>query len=1208
MGPDTALPLPAEFSNVNDYIESLLKFTTSSWLLQTLCGGVHILDFYTRTPDLYSAILPQSWRDWFEIRDIMDILDLLMREDLQQFDTREGENEHVWRDGPPPPEDLLQYIKDVRKHLLAREFPPRNSDLKPEPPAIARNIALGMKIKKVHEVDHFARYIDRLSAEIAASGKEPITHLVDFGSGQNYLGRALAAPPYSKHIVAVESKQHNIEGAKNMDILAKLVPKPLVMRNKKEYRAKTGKGKQGKKKDRSGMSTPSAVENPGISEEAHDHTECNEDGCPAVPVTNPPTSTQSGHDSSLPDPSPVAADILQDKPTTTDTPPIEQSKPSTTNLQIYTKGHGSVQYVEHIIKDGDLTPVIDQVLDVTRIPADTIPPTSSLTTTPSNLTAIPKPPNVNAMVISLHSCGNLVHHGLRSLILNPHIAAVAMVGCCYNLVTERLGPPTLKLPTLRPNHPRLHSTSTAHDPHGFPMSEHLATYPLPTSPQETGLRLNITARMMAVQAPYNWSHTDSSLFFTRHFYRALLQRIFLDRGLISPPHDAGVSANGHTSNLTWTPPDGLGPGLAPDGTPTPLTIGSLRKFAYSDFPSYVRAATAKIAAPNSFCAVDPVFVQEKMGGLGDEEVRGYERRFAHRKKELSVMWSLMAFSAGVVEAVVVVDRWLWLKEQGEVERAWVEAVFEYGYSPRNLVVVGIKKGDSLGYLPAWLRAYPRLHLPQLPKQTPRQAHSPTFVPTTAAPSTSHVSASRPSHSHPHSHLYHAHGNSPRTEIIPSTVGSFTRLRLARVSNTCVSSMPRTMLGAVRNHPWKKPLDWSLNTTNRGEPSVLFSRSVQAESTSTSVSCNPIPFFISLPVELQLRIIHFCDRATLFQLMHVSSGIRAEAAKLFWSQPDAWYRFEASWLLLGGFPGTNHYNFNFLPYVQRVEVVFEDVANLSCSWIPRLFGEPAVPPLSTEESILDFWQTLQYRLPAATHVVVNDVAVYREQQPLSRELELMLQMCPATLDVSASILRWLEAHDMVERHMHRLQGEVTSVTWWEEVCLAQTHQSILIPPKEFRGPVGAYQRALYTTCLHDYRFYATRFLLIEAHERHHFHQRCEPFNCDALDCNAQFRQPGEYTLHAIQTGHDEKGQGAVPPEEFKAQFKQHQESLARAQEQGGRIALNQIYTDRANKTLEQQQCADQTFLYQLQHDPLYAHGQPVAFCSTWALYYVYMMED
>lgn len=716
MGPDTPLPLPTEFDNTEDFVESVLHFTTSSWLLQTLCGGVHILDFYTRSPDLYSLILPQSWRDWFKIRDIMDILDLLMREDLAQFDHKGEEDNSNWRNGPAPPEDLLQYIKDVRKHLLAREFPPPGSGLKPQKAAISRHIAMGMKVKKVHEVDNFARYIDRLTSEIAASDKRPITHLVDFGSGQNYLGRALAAPPYSKHIVAVESKQHNIEGAKNMDVLAKLVPKPLVLRNKKEYRAKTGKGKKSKRAETDGPSTPIASEASTSLEEPKNETqsrasaflgdlplsalpfengvECNDDECtlvaPSQPATNELQTTRGTKGQDI-------------QPTT-------EKVTTTTTLQIYTEGQGSVQYVEHIIKDGDLTPVINQVLDSSSVQDENTRSKSAIVQEPSNLKVVPKPKNVNAMVISLHSCGNLVHHGLRSLLLDPHIAAVTMVGCCYNLVTERLGPPTYKLPTLRPNHPRLVATSNAFDPHGFPMSEKLANYPLPHQPlnalngdvaveheQPKGIRLNITARMMAVQAPFNWGREDSDLFFTRHFYRALLQRIFLDRGVVAPPVDASgmsggaVSANGHTSHVNWTPPNGRGPGLSSDGTSTPLTIGTLRKFAYSDFLSYVRAAVDKLTSANSFCEVDPEFIKGKMDGLTDADIRDYEAKYAERKKELSVMWSLMAFSAGVVESIIVTDRWLWLKEQPEVEQAWVEPVFEYKYSPRNLVVVGIKK-------------------------------------------------------------------------------------------------------------------------------------------------------------------------------------------------------------------------------------------------------------------------------------------------------------------------------------------------------------------------------------------------------------------------------------------------------------------------------------------------------------------------------------
>lgn len=707
MGPEVPLPLPPQFDNTEDYIESLLHFTTSSWLLQTLCGGVHILDFYTRSPDLYATILPQSWRDWFTTQDIMDILDLLMREDLAQFD----HGHDLWRGGPAPPEDLLRYIREVRKHLLGRDFPPPGSDIKPQKATIPRHIALGMKVKKVHEVDNFARYVDRLTSEIATADNKSITHLVDFGSGQNYLGRALAAPPYSKHIVAVESKQHNIEGAKNMDVLAKLVPKPLVMRNKKEYRAKTGKGKKAKKADKEASTLDGSVEPvtpfqadagpndesiisdpfPGLSQDYVPPVDCEDGECAPVAAPGPNQS-----ETEIKNVTKVEA-----KP-----PSKDNTTTTTTNLQVYTEGQGSVQYVEHIIKDGDLTPVIDQVLDSSEVQNDNTDPSSTAVKELTNLDAVPKPKEVNAMVISLHSCGNLVHHGLRSLLLNPHIAAVAMVGCCYNLVTERLGPPTYKLPTLRPNHPRLVATSNAFDPHGFPMSEKLANHPLPHPKLENevadreppkGIRLNITARMMAVQAPFNWGAEDSELFFTRHFYRALLQRIFLERGVVCAPVDAegmvgtAVSANGHTSHVNWTPPNGRGPGLSSDGTTTPLTIGTLRKFAYTSFVSYVRAAVGKLTSPNSFCEVDPAFIKEKMDGLTDEDIEEYEVRFAEKKKELSVMWSLMAFSAGVVEAVIVTDRWLWLKEQKEVKHAWVEPVFEYKHSPRNLVVVGIKK-------------------------------------------------------------------------------------------------------------------------------------------------------------------------------------------------------------------------------------------------------------------------------------------------------------------------------------------------------------------------------------------------------------------------------------------------------------------------------------------------------------------------------------
>jgi len=622
MGPEWALPISPEHGSSGQYAESLLEFVTSNELLRTLCGGVHILDFYTRTPDLYSAILPEEWRIFFRAHDIMDILDLLMREELADI------TDDSWRKGPIPPSSLVKYISDIRRFLFRREFAPIGDGKRRK---ISHDVARGMNVKKVHEVDHFSRYVDGLATDIGDSRNEPISHLVDFGTGQGYLPRCLASPPYGKHLIAIESKQTNIEGAMNLDVQANLAEKPIVMRNKKEFRAERD----------------AAIENGTMKPK---------------PKKEPDKKGERGFffHPGEPDRQPDAAQAT---------------------LQISNLGQGSIQYVEHWIWDGDLTRVVNQIVDQDAVRQKL----RSTTTTEQEaedafsggslpIESQPKLPSPNLMVISLHSCGNLVHHGIRSLLLNQAVSAVALVGCCYNLMTERLGGPTYKLPSLRTPNARLAETSKSSDPHGFPMSQRLCTYPTTSGP---GVRLNITARMMAVQAPQNWGKTDSEGFFTRHFYRALLQRVFLDIGIVASPTDEDEV--GDRSPLAWTGGGGT----------APIILGSLRKAAYADFVSYVRAAQAKLCQDE-----DPTraaVFEERLGGLSDDDIRGYETGFAERKKELSVMWSLMAFSAGVIEATIVTDRWLFLREQEEVAEAWVEPVFAYDISPRNLVVVGVKK-------------------------------------------------------------------------------------------------------------------------------------------------------------------------------------------------------------------------------------------------------------------------------------------------------------------------------------------------------------------------------------------------------------------------------------------------------------------------------------------------------------------------------------
>jgi hypothetical protein len=617
LGPEQSLPYDkSEFESADAYVSSLLHFVGGDDLLRTFCGGVHILDFFTSDPDLYSQVLPQEWRDFFAEHEIMDLLDLFMREDLELFSDPDAATS--WRGGNTPPRSLIEYLRSIRRHLLDRKLAGSQCTINRTQKKLSRHVSVGMTVKKVHEVGLMASYIDNLAEKVSNTNGKPISHLVDFGSGQNYLGRALASQPYNRSVIAIESKAHNSERAKDYDVKARLVKKERLMRNKKLFRA--------------GAEEPEPVAAP-----------------PGVPTASNGFGRKWEPD-----------------------------------------GQGRVTYFSHKILDGDLT--------------DAIPKDGRGDDDNKDATA----PGV--MVMSLHSCGNLVHHGLRSLLLNPEVKAVAMVGCCYNLVTERLGPASFKLPELRPTahlYPRMRLNgskvngngscvkgSDCGDPSGFPMSSRFCS-----AFDGEGVRLNITARMMAVQAPYNWGPKDSENFFTRHFYRALLQRVFLDHGVVGKPSTEcvggapatgpNVSPAGHTSEVLV----GGGPGGPPFGTP--ITIGSLRKGCYDDFVAYFHGAYAKLTSPPSDSGPASQdlaeLIKRKLSGITDAELEAYEIQYLPRKNELSVIWSLMAFSAGVIEAAIVVDRWLWLREQEVVRECWVESVFDYAVSPRNLVVVGVKK-------------------------------------------------------------------------------------------------------------------------------------------------------------------------------------------------------------------------------------------------------------------------------------------------------------------------------------------------------------------------------------------------------------------------------------------------------------------------------------------------------------------------------------
>lgn len=593
MPPSKPLPCSDEFATPEEYVEELLDFASTCDTWQILCGAVHVVDFFVTEPGLFYAALPAEWHAFLLSQDVMRLLDFFVRDDP---DTA------TFADGQTPPESLVQYIKTIRRLALRRNVqPPPEADA--TLPALTRTVSVGMSPKKIHEVKRFADYVARLSSDIAADADDEVTHFVDFGSGQNYLGRALASEPYNRRVVAVEGRQNNVDAAKSYDTQSGLAVKPKILRNKKVWNK-------------------------------------------ILEVVGPNKS----------DPTAMAAAI---KEVVGDDGDNFRKIGSEELSYTVEQGKGLLQYISGRLDNGDLSEVIGQIDKGSSEAEDK--------------------KRVKLMAISIHSCGNLSHYGIRSLVLNAEIHAVAIVGCCYNLVTEKLGPPTYKhgylRPTLQAVNGRVVQESDRRDPQGFPMSAKLSTH------RGQGIRANVTARMMACQAPQNWTPAESDLFFTRHFYRAVLQKIFLDRGAVHEVlHDAGKDAG----------VDAAAVGPFQKST-SPLAIGTLPKRSYSGgLVPYIRAAVAKLTTSSDYKKFAEV-MRETMADMTDAEMEAYLARYAPRKKELCIVWSLMAYSATLVEALMVTDRWAWLREQDEVKDAWVETVFDFGQSPRNMVIVGVKK-------------------------------------------------------------------------------------------------------------------------------------------------------------------------------------------------------------------------------------------------------------------------------------------------------------------------------------------------------------------------------------------------------------------------------------------------------------------------------------------------------------------------------------
>ncbi|KAK1691032.1 methyltransferase domain-containing protein [Colletotrichum godetiae] len=220
------------------------------------------------------------------------------------------------------------------------------------------------------------------------------------------------------------------------------------------------------------------------------------------------------------------------------------------------------------------------------------------------------------MLVGLHACGNLSEHMLRYFATVPFVVCLGAVGCCYNHIVPR----------------------SAACPDGFPISAKM---------RERNVTLSATALMTGCQAPNNWERADpskeESVYSKRRFYRALLEKVFHDKGIELDKEDRPV----------W----------------------GVRKGDMASFPTFARRAIACLGVEES--------------KISDADLVVYEERYRGYEGKVAILWTLSVLCCKVVESVVALDRYLFLAENGG-QNVNVVPIFDYKISPRNLMLVADK--------------------------------------------------------------------------------------------------------------------------------------------------------------------------------------------------------------------------------------------------------------------------------------------------------------------------------------------------------------------------------------------------------------------------------------------------------------------------------------------------------------------------------------
>nr|XP_043608402.1 protein RRNAD1 [Erigeron canadensis] len=272
-------------------------------------------------------------------------------------------------------------------------------------------------------------------------------------------------------------------------------------------------------------------------------------------------------------------------------------------------------------------------------------------------------PSKPLLLTGLHACGDLSVTMLRTFLANEEVKAIVSVGCCYNLLSEESGMDNDALC-------------------GFPVSKGV---------KSSGLHLGRSSRDLACQSADRWRsmEKDASLHnFELHAFRAafqvVLSRYFPETLTIIPTigrqgkalrrRQQSSSMHGYFSTVNCCRAE------------TGLTTGGVLCKSNS---------TGGKAEHDDRCLLFEKFSQCGMHRLNLNQMHGIDFAGIWKEAEpfaelIGPYWSLRATLGPVLETLILLDRLLFLQEQGDSVEVKMLPIFNPSVSPRNVALIAKK--------------------------------------------------------------------------------------------------------------------------------------------------------------------------------------------------------------------------------------------------------------------------------------------------------------------------------------------------------------------------------------------------------------------------------------------------------------------------------------------------------------------------------------